>query len=82
VRGPSFTPIQNNLLTYLLTYSMVQDNIWKADSHSACKKILSLWNPEVLPCSQKPTIGPYPEHQVRGALKHLATIKIFKVRGC
>jgi hypothetical protein len=35
------------LLTYLLTYSMVQDIIWKADSHSACQKILfSLWNPK------------------------------------
>jgi hypothetical protein len=27
---------------------MVQDIIWKVDSHSACKKILlSLWNPKV-----------------------------------
>jgi len=31
----------SNLLTYLfsLTYSMVQDIIWKADSHSAFQKI-------------------------------------------
>jgi hypothetical protein len=27
------------LLTYLRTHSMVQDIIWKADSHSACQKI-------------------------------------------
>jgi hypothetical protein len=30
------------------TYYMVQDILWKADSHSACKNILlSLWNPKV-----------------------------------
>jgi hypothetical protein len=28
-----------NLLTYLLTHSMVQDITWKADCHSACQKI-------------------------------------------
>jgi hypothetical protein len=35
------------LLTYLLTYSMVQDIIWKADCHSAYQKISTLWNPKV-----------------------------------
>jgi hypothetical protein len=36
------------LLTYLLTLSMVQDIILKADCHSACQKYLALlWNPKV-----------------------------------
>jgi hypothetical protein len=35
-------------ITYLLTYSMVQNIIWKADDHSAYQKILlSLWNLKV-----------------------------------
>jgi hypothetical protein len=43
-------------LSRLLTYSMVQDIIWKADCHSACQKIsCSLMEPEgSLPCSHKP----------------------------
>jgi len=52
--------------TYLLTYSMVQDIIWKADWHSACqKKSRFLMESEgSLSCSQKSTIGPYPQpHQ-------------------
>jgi len=33
-------PNQNgNLLTYLLTYSIVQNIIWKSDCHSAYQKI-------------------------------------------
>jgi hypothetical protein len=47
----------------LLTFSVVQEIIWKSGSHSSFKK-----NPAFfmeldgsLPCSQKPTIGPYPE---------------------
>jgi hypothetical protein len=36
------------LTTYLPTYSMVQDIIWKADCHSACQKYpASLWNLKV-----------------------------------
>jgi hypothetical protein len=36
------------LLTYLLTYSMVQDIIWKADCHSSRQKYPAfLWNPKV-----------------------------------
>jgi hypothetical protein len=50
-------------LAYLLTHSMVQDIIWKADCHSACQKTSwFLMEPEgSLPCSHKPAIGPYPE---------------------
>jgi hypothetical protein len=35
--------------TCLLTYFMVQDILWKADSHSACQhsSLFSLWNPKV-----------------------------------
>jgi hypothetical protein len=42
---------------------MVQDVTLKADCHSACQKIsFFLMEPEVsLPCSNKPTTGPYPE---------------------
>jgi hypothetical protein len=42
---------------------MVQHIIWKADSHSACQKNPALFmEPEgLLPCSQKPAIGPYSE---------------------
>jgi hypothetical protein len=46
----------------MLTYSMVQDIIWKTDSHSACQKNPFFMEPEcLLPCSQKSTTGPYPE---------------------
>jgi hypothetical protein len=47
----------------LLTYSMVQKIIWKADCHSACQKISCfLMESEVsLPCSHKPATEPYPE---------------------
>jgi hypothetical protein len=46
-----------------LTYSMVQDIIWKADCHSSCQKCLSFFmEPEgSLPCPQKSATGPYPE---------------------
>jgi len=42
---------------------MVQDIILKADCHSGCQKIsCSLVVPEgLLPCSQEPATGPYPE---------------------
>jgi hypothetical protein len=51
------------LLTYLLTHSVVQDIIWKADCHSACQNMSCfLMEPEgSLPCSHKPAIGPYHE---------------------
>jgi len=60
-------PVLTYLLTYLLTYSlthcMMQDIIWKADSHSACQNYPAFFmEPEgSLPCSQKPAMGPYPE---------------------
>jgi hypothetical protein len=52
-----------NFLTYILTYSMMQDIIWKADCHSASQKISCfLMEAEgLLPCSQKPATGTYPE---------------------
>jgi hypothetical protein len=41
---------------------MVQDIIWKADSHSACQKYPFFMEPKgSLPYSQKPATGPYPE---------------------
>jgi hypothetical protein len=42
---------------------MVQDIIWKADCHSDCQKYpVSFIAPGgSLPCSQKPSTGPYPE---------------------
>jgi hypothetical protein len=41
---------------------MVQDIIWKADSHSACQKYPFFMESEgSLPCSQKPDTGPYPK---------------------
>jgi hypothetical protein len=42
---------------------MVQDIIWKVDSHSACQKYPVFYmEPEgSLPCSQKLAIRPYPE---------------------
>jgi hypothetical protein len=37
---PSYSAVYMLLkLTYLLTYFMVQDIIWKADSHSACQTV-------------------------------------------
>jgi len=66
---------ETNLLTYLLTYlftylvtrsltnSMVQNIILKADCHSAFQKKYRAFFMELdgsLPCSQKPTTGPYP----------------------
>jgi hypothetical protein len=53
----------DEVLTYLLTHSMVQDIIWKADCHSARQKISRfLTEPEgSSPCSQKPATRPYPE---------------------
>jgi hypothetical protein len=32
---------------FIVTYSVVQDIIWKADCHSACQKYPFLWNPKV-----------------------------------
>jgi len=51
------------LLTYWLTYSVVQDIIWKADSHPAFQKYPAfVMEPEgSFPCSQMPATGPYPE---------------------
>jgi hypothetical protein len=42
---------------------MVQDIIWKADSHSYCQKnsAFIMESEGSLPYSQKPAIGPYPE---------------------
>jgi hypothetical protein len=42
---------------------MVQEIIWKADSHSAFQKYHTFFmeTEGSLPCSQKPAIGPYPE---------------------
>jgi hypothetical protein len=55
-------PDSKTLVPYLLTHSMVQDIIWKADCHSACQKISFLMEPEgSLPCSHKPATGLYPE---------------------
>jgi hypothetical protein len=50
-------------VTSLLTYSMVQDIIWKADCYTARQKIFRfLTEPEgSSPCSQKPANGPYLE---------------------
>jgi hypothetical protein len=51
------------LRTYLLTYSLVKDIIWKADCHSACQKIscFLMEHEGSLLCSHKPATGPYPE---------------------
>jgi hypothetical protein len=50
------------LLTYLLTHSMVQNIIWKADCYSAYQKISLFMEPEgSSPCSQNPATGPYSE---------------------
>jgi hypothetical protein len=41
---------------------MVQDNLWKYDSYTACQKIAFFMEPQgSLPCSQKPATEPYPE---------------------
>jgi hypothetical protein len=41
---------------------MAQSLSWAADSFSANKKSLLVWNPEgLLPCSQEPAAGSYPE---------------------
>jgi len=46
----------------LITYSMVQDIIWKADYHSAYQKNPFFVEPEgSSPCSQEPSTGPYSE---------------------
>jgi hypothetical protein len=76
--GKKLTYLLTYLLTHSLTHSMVQDIIWKADSHSVVKKYPAFFmEPEgSVPCSQKPATG-----QVRGALKHFATIKIFYGEG-
>jgi hypothetical protein len=69
------------LLTYLLTYSMVQDIFEKLIVTQLVEKYPALFmEPEgSLPCSQKPTIGPYPEPvQVLGALKHFLTINFLR----
>jgi len=52
ISGRKFT----YLLTFLLTYSMVKDIIWKANCHSACQICpASFMEPEgLLPFSQKP----------------------------
>jgi hypothetical protein len=46
-----------------LTYSMLQDIIWKADCHSAYQENPAFYmEPEGSTlCSQNPTTGPYPE---------------------
>jgi len=52
----------NIRICYLLTYSIVQNIIWKADCHSAYKRNPFFMEHEVSsPCSQKPATGPYPE---------------------
>jgi hypothetical protein len=73
------------LLAYLLTHSMVQDIIRKDDSHSACQKISYF----LYGTRRFITVFTKARHwtikelfQVRGALKHFATINIFTVRGC
>jgi hypothetical protein len=46
----------------LLTYSMVQDILWKADTRLACQTTARfLMESEGAPWSQKPATGPYPE---------------------
>jgi len=42
---------------------MVKDIIWKVDCHSACQKMFCFFmeHEGSLPCSQKPSSGPYPE---------------------
>jgi hypothetical protein len=59
-QNPKDHDLKGPKVPYLLTYSMVQDIIWKADGHSACQKTSCLLI-ESLPCSQKPATGPYPE---------------------
>jgi hypothetical protein len=53
----------NIYLPTYLSYSMVQDTLWKVDSYSACQTIA--WflcgTQRSLPCSQKSTTGPYPQ---------------------
>jgi hypothetical protein len=67
--------------SYLLTYFMVKDIIWKADSYSSCQKIscFLMESEGSLPCSQNPVIGPYPDqpkNQSKSeALWNIATIK-------
>jgi len=48
---------------------MVQDIIWKADSHSACQKYPAFFvEPEgSLPYSQNPSTGPYSEPAEAGS---------------
>jgi len=47
--------LTKEVLTYLLTYCMVQDIIWKADSHIVKQQPAFFMGPEgSLPCSQKP----------------------------
>jgi hypothetical protein len=52
--GIFYTSALQFQVCYLLTYSMVQDIIWKADSHSAFQKYPILFmEPEgSLPCPQ------------------------------
>jgi hypothetical protein len=52
---------QQYLITFLFTYSMVQDILWKADSHSACQTTAFMEPEDSLTCSQKSTTGSYPE---------------------
>jgi hypothetical protein len=61
-RSEVFTPYVTPSVS-VLTYSMVQGIIWKADCYSARQKISRfLTEPESSsPCSQKPATEPYPE---------------------
>jgi hypothetical protein len=75
---------------------MVQNIIWKANSHSAYQIYTALFVEPggSSPCSQKPAPEAYPDPaefslgrakesvQVRGPLKHFVTKEIFTVRGC
>jgi hypothetical protein len=60
---------------------MVQNIIWKADCHLAIKKYPAFFmEPEgSSPCSQKPAIGPYPEH-IKGCRTNLIMVRIGKIQ--
>jgi hypothetical protein len=68
------------LLTYLLTHSMMQDIIWKADSHLACQKSCFLYGNwrfiNVFTKLRHWTLSKE-SSQDWGALKHFVTIFFF-----